>query len=206
MSSKIPKSNTLSKARPTSYPFLSGDTFRDFADHVWDEDAENFNPSSVRERDVIFLPTHRVTDFFEIFHPKIKNKYILITHNSDCEVNKKVASLMDEKIIHWFAQNLSFTHPKLTPIPIGLENLHHNKNGIITNFEEAIKQDADRERVNKILYGFRWQNNPFTRILVCLRLKLLPTAEEISTWAKPKEYLELLSKYKFVASIGRAHV
>jgi len=185
--------------RPSNYPYLSGDTFRDFADHVWDEDTKNFKPEAVLQREIVFVPTHKIFEFFQTYHSDIKNPYILITHNSDHEVDHEKACLIDEKIIHWFGQNVTSEHPKLTPLPIGLENAHHNKNGVISNFEEVVSNSSIPDK-DRILYGFRWQNNPTKRIPAYIRLKLLSTATPITTWPEPKEYLEMLAEYKFVAS------
>lgn len=185
--------------RVSSYPFLSGDTFRDYADHIWDEDSEEFNPTFVKEREIVFTATHRIRDFFRLYHPQINNPYILVTHNSDLNIDKKVVKLMDNKVIHWFAQNVDCIHPRLSPVPIGLENMHHRKNGMIENFKEA-QNNLPQSKENRILYSFRWQNNPLSRIPAYLVLKNINTASEIKGWPKPKEYLENLSQYKFVAS------
>jgi hypothetical protein len=51
-------------------------------------------------------------------------KGVLVTHNSDLGINTELVSLAFEHnsdIITWFAQNAEVQHPKLVPIPIGLE-------------------------------------------------------------------------------------
>ena len=40
--------------RESSWPFLSGDTFRKFADHLFDETSTSFKPRKVKYGDVIF--------------------------------------------------------------------------------------------------------------------------------------------------------
>jgi hypothetical protein len=52
-------------------------------------------------------------------HPDTKFK--LITHNGDESV---INGLIPENLIAWYAQNLEFKHPKIFPLPIGLENNH----------------------------------------------------------------------------------
>ena len=48
---------------------------------------------------------------------------VLVTHNSDLGADAELASigLVGSGITYWFAQNVVVRHPKLIPIPIGLE-------------------------------------------------------------------------------------
>lgn len=115
--------------RPSSKPFISGDTFRKFSDHIFDE-TKSFNPKSVKNKDVIFVNADLLEIYFEIIHPKINNRYILITHNSDREISINEIKLADNKIIKWFAQNLTdSSNESLNFLPIGLENLRRLKHG-----------------------------------------------------------------------------
>lgn len=109
--------------RDTSYPYISGDTFRSFADHVYDETMHHFFPKYVLEGDVVFVKTDYIDIFLSQYHPKIENPYILITHNSDKGITKKYQKALDDsKILAWFSQNIEFDHSKLHPIPIGIAN------------------------------------------------------------------------------------
>lgn len=69
--------------RVSSAPFISGDTFRSFADHVIDETGMPFNPDAVRPGDSIFILTDYLPFFFRHIHHLIQAPYVLITHNSD---------------------------------------------------------------------------------------------------------------------------
>ena len=126
----------ISKKYPHSYPFLSGDTLRAFADIVFDraetdkvlwknvqwkksKNAKFYNGS------IIFVKADYIEEFSREVHPSLKNSYILITHNSDYSVPRGPDStnmLDDAKLIRWFAQNPGIRHPKLEPVPIGFEN------------------------------------------------------------------------------------
>ena len=51
--------------------------------------------------------------------------YVLISHNGDVEVGADQLDWVEaagDKLGHWFAQNLVVEHPKLSPLPIGIEN------------------------------------------------------------------------------------
>tara|TARA_X000000950_G_scaffold79159_1_gene99575 strand:+ start:8630 stop:9496 length:867 start_codon:yes stop_codon:yes gene_type:complete len=114
--------------RPSSTPYVSGDTFRKFSNHIFDETV-SFDPNKVKKNDIIFLNSDLIEIYFKIQHPQIKNKYILITHNSDEAVSDRHINFIDSKIIKWFAQNLTIKNEKLSLIPIGLENLRRLKHG-----------------------------------------------------------------------------
>ena len=40
--------------RPDSLPYISGDTFRKFASHIFDE-TKSFNPKDVKNNEIIFI-------------------------------------------------------------------------------------------------------------------------------------------------------
>lgn len=114
------------KERKSSAPFISGDTFRGLADHVFDETTPKFHPKKVRRGDLIFVKTdwEYLEIFFTRYHPEIEFPYILLTHNSDHSAPGPFSSyLNDPKLLGWFAQNMEGDpHPKLHPIPIGIAN------------------------------------------------------------------------------------
>lgn len=110
--------------RGSSFPFISGDTFRSFADHVFDEEHPQLNPFDVKEGQIVFVKTDYLPIFFGYYHPYIAVPYILLTHNSDCPIPSDYRGyLEDPKLMAWFGQNLEGQpHPKLYPIPIGIAN------------------------------------------------------------------------------------
>ena len=73
--------------RPSSNPFISGDTFRNYADHVHD-DINQLNPLLVKKGDFIFLKGEFISDFFENFSNNINNEFLLF-HNSDILIDSK---------------------------------------------------------------------------------------------------------------------
>ncbi len=106
-------------------PYLSGDTFRASCDHACDE-ISRFIPELVRRNQTVFVKGDMVQKFFAYYHPRIQSPYILISHNSDEMLPGRFQSYLDDpKILAWFTQNPDGTlHPKLHPIPIGVENRH----------------------------------------------------------------------------------
>lgn len=75
------------KGRISSAPYITGDTFRGMADHVFDELIESngstWRPKDVKAGDIIFVKTDFLHLFFTTRHRHINASYILITHNSD---------------------------------------------------------------------------------------------------------------------------
>ena len=114
--------------RPSSKPYISGDSFRKFADFIFDE-TTSFNTQRVRYKDIIFLNPDLIDIYFQTHHKKIDKKYYLITHNSDIKITEYINKYLDEKIIHWFALNLDSNIPNTTLIPMGLENLRRLRYG-----------------------------------------------------------------------------
>ncbi len=110
--------------RNTSAPFLSGDTFRAAADHVYDEIDSSLQPKAVQQGHLVFVKTDYLDRFVHDIHPHILHPYILITHNSDDPSPGPYRELLDgEKLLAWFGQNHDgYAHPKMYPLPIGLAN------------------------------------------------------------------------------------
>lgn len=186
-------------SRPSSYPYISGDSFREIAQHVFDS-ISNFEEKNVKENDIVFVGVEKIKEFFEIKHINIKNKYKLITHNGDINIDEEFIKYIDNKIIVWFAQNVEVEHDKLVPIPIGLENKKYYNNGIPVIFNKIRKKLVRIDKKNKILFGFNVSTNPKERSVARGILKNSDITEEINIKLEPPLYLNLLSKYKFVAS------
>lgn len=103
-------------------PLLGGDTFRGYADYVFDDWDDSLRPETITPYSTIFVQTHKLDLFFAHIHPNIPCQYILITHNSDNSAPAPYTSyLEDEKIIVWFTANYDgYPHPKIHPIPFGI--------------------------------------------------------------------------------------
>ena len=177
--------------RPTSKPFISGDTFRDYSDHIFDE-TKGFDSSKVKRNDVVFLKSDFIDIYFKYFHPKIIEPYILLTHNSDFILKEEHTSYKDDMIIHWFAQNLAFvSDDNFSLLPIGLENKRYLTNGVLTNF----KGYSNQKKTKHILCSFNKNTHPErTEVLSIIKNN---GYVDISNFGTPKEYVKNLSKYKF---------
>ncbi len=191
--------NRSDNKRPSSYPYISGDTFCSLADHFYGIDNKNLNIRSVKEKDIVFVESNLLDEYLEKIHKNIEKPYILIAHNGDKNIGLEVASKIDNRIIMMFAQNVLVEHPKITPIPIGLENLHYYNNGITKYFNKLTKKPKEN-RLNKILFGFSIKTNPAERSRAFQYLSNNKICDGIKDRINAKTHLFLLNNYKFVAS------
>ena len=66
--------------RFSSYPYFTGDTLRNYAQHIYDETAL-MDPDQVMKKDKVLSKEITLKPIFDKIHPLIKNKYILFSHN-----------------------------------------------------------------------------------------------------------------------------
>lgn len=192
--------------RQSSYPYISGDAFREICDFIIDETKIPFNPRAVQDGDTIFLNGDHLDYFFTTIHPKIQTHYILITHNSDYDIPGKFATYLDdETLAGWFGQNVVLAHPKIHPLPIGLANMYwkHGNPAIITR---ALNTFGDKHHRKSLLYlNFsithpnRWQvYNLFLKKPFCTVYELKNKVEHAGL--DPYKHLKHLAHHKFVLS------
>lgn len=197
--------------RPSSAPFLSGDTYRSLADFLYDEtflckatDVNSFEKSKKdqnRKNPLVFVSSWKLKDFSENVLPNITKPFVLITHQGDVnitntEIYEKIAS--SKVIIHWFAQNCTLKNKKLTPLPIGLEDRYRHNAGAIADFKHGGYRK--NKKMPKILFGFSLGTNPEKRIPCFVSLAKAKNAQQIYRAPAAHLYRRKLSKYMFVAS------
>lgn len=199
------KSKITGNKRLSSYPYLSGDSFRAIADHIYDE-TQTFEPEVVQPGDIVFVNNPLTRSYLTDVHPRIKHPYVLIEHNGDYPIDKSIADLLDDKIIHFYAQDVVYDHEKIIPIPIGLENYHIHQAGVPGIYTPLIKkvekhtEKIKAKRKNRILFRFSTQHNPEERAPAHAYFSQHPLMETFTTMLPPTFHAEKLTTYKFVAS------
>ncbi len=193
------KMGLTGNTRPHSYPYISSDSFRFMADHVFDEISEDTKVLDVKTGDIVFLNNSSVEPFFKLIHIKIKKPYVLIMHGGTKPIDNNRLKYLDNKIIHWFSKNVLTKDEKVTPLPIGLENLYEYGTGI-TSLYDKFKKKKQIYKKNKILYHFKIATNPTERQKAWNYISKHPLAETFPTKLPPPLYLKKLGKYKFVLS------
>jgi hypothetical protein len=184
-------------ARPSSEPYVSGDSFRAIADHVM-EARTRVDPGRVELADIVFVQSSEISRFTTSILPHISAPFVLITHNSDVNIDGSFSPLADDaRLLHWFAGNALLRHPKMTAIPIGLENRFFHSNGVVRDFERLSRRPS--RKVNRILHGFKIGNNPVERTAAAEALRATPLAYGVSG-LNARKYRRLLARFGFVAS------
>lgn len=121
--------------------FISSDSFMQIADYVIEDRHSPINIPFNRDG-IIFCNTHRLNELFQILKDNT-NRFVLITHLSDYNIEPVYLERKPECIKHWFAQNLAFPTDQITPIPIGV--FTHARNGHYSNpmLIQAFDQKSD---------------------------------------------------------------
>jgi hypothetical protein len=189
-------------ARNTSYPFISGDTYRAFADFVFDETRQD-NLQSVKYGDSVFVKADMFPQFFSQPYESIKHPFVLITHNSDFSAPGNFrARLEDKKIIAWYAINLDIRqHSKLFPIPIGLANTRW-PSGNLTKLMYAFKNHR-KPWANRTIFlyaNFNLKTNPGQRKAALDQIAKFKNPQTVSKSVPFENYLENIGNAKFVLS------
>ncbi len=187
-------------SRPTSYPIVTGDSFRALAKHIYDE-TTTFLPGGVSHGDVVFVSQSKALQYLQEIHPNIIAPYILIVHNGDYTFDKRYTSLLDDNIIHCFAQNVTVEHEKVTPLPVGLSNFHnfeHTDKPYLTPASSTNYKNPGR----KDKFFYRFTNDTCMPIRVPLRkfCDSNPLMETVRARVSQAKFIELLLSYKFLIS------
>jgi hypothetical protein len=181
--------------RPTSYSRITGDGFRALAQHIYD-DCSGVNTSLVVTNDIVFVRSDLLYTYIKKVHPKINYPYILISHNSDKNITGELTKYIDNKIIHWFGQNILINSPKISPIPIGLSNFHYKGRDYLSELSKLSLLDCKK---NGLVLSCFSEETSAKRQTIKEELKkyhVVRTFEQL----KQEDYLKTISEYKFIAS------
>lgn len=186
--------NTL---HASSSPFISGDSFRAIADHIYDDTGCKFHMQQVKKGDTIFVSTRDLPLFFSVVHPQLKVPYILITHNGIENVPGAFEEyLTDDNLVAWFGKNVTLDHPKMYPLPIGLANMFWS-HGNVDHIRQVIGKEHQKDH---LIYLNLWKVTcPGERELIYQKFEKCP--ETFVASKKPYgEFLTDLAHSSFVFS------
>jgi hypothetical protein len=110
--------------------------FRDLADYVFKWPFSHFKEkvattspnvaaSCLPPVPIIYCHAGSISDLTIWAKKSLRRPFILVTGQSDFPVSRMKRVLNDPNLVTWFAQNSDMTHPKLVPIPIGLNCFEH---------------------------------------------------------------------------------
>lgn len=178
--------------RPSSKPYLSGDTYRLMCDYSY----ENQGLVKLKDGDIVFASLYSI---YKLEREALNQnkKFILVTHQSDDCVTEKNMNLLESKsLIRWYAQNSKITHEKLIKIPIGLEDYWRSHAGDKRHFDSLRRNKVQKK--DRIIWGFNDSTNITERTKARNILSSLKIADEVNV--PPYIYRKKLNNYKFVAS------
>lgn len=184
--------------RPSSYPYITGDGFRKIADHIYDE-TKKCRAEDIRDGEVVFINSSLVEKYFDEVHKNSNARYILISHNSDQNIEEQHLKFIDDKLIRWYAQNVLVYHEKLHPIPFGLDNFLRYHTGI-PNVIKKYSLAKKFNRKNRIIYGFSIVTNPVEREKAYGFLASSQLTDKLKWTDNPDKYFDSITDYKFIAA------
>lgn len=191
------RANRILQRRPGSEPLLSGDTFRAFADHVYESRDTSLRAENIHTGDVVFCESDLVEDLDqEILVPSGK-PVVLLLGNSDRNIflqNPRIeTSAYGSRA---FCQNLLAPREGFEVLPIGLENAWRSRNGHPKLFHRDRHSHVTRRW--RIMWTFSVHTNPRVRTDAFSALLKSNVSEHIGT-VSPRHHSDALRKYGFVA-------
>jgi hypothetical protein len=148
-------------------------------DHVKDE---------INNSKVVYIEGHNLYRMYDLIK-FMKNDFVLVSHNSDENIDVRFIELLEnKKIIRFYAQNLILNHSKAYWLPIGFANsmwphgnaqliessINNNKepkNGIYFNFSIGTNREAREACFHTLMNkGLEWNSSyDFKTYLSCLK-------------------------------------
>jgi len=171
---------------------------------------ENLEENNYYENPKIcFCYTHCIHHLSTKIH-LFKNKFILITHNSDTNIEDTIITnkiLNCPNLVAWYSQNVKYNHHKLFPVPIGLANSQWDHGiqtykSVLNNYENEYEDEDDdnmkehSQRQNLFYFHFRHHTNPEKREECYNILKDTPNIHFLQE-LPPTENIHRIATYKY---------
>lgn len=180
--------------RRTSNPYISGDSFR----ALFKNRIEGEKPNYSANGPFIFCESAHVSHFLDTHAHTIDHNFILISGNGDFNFNSLPVKNLPPNMKHWFGQNILFSCPNCTPLPIGLENRYFMRSGQISKIKNIQKKAYLKEPV--IFGAFNTSNNIEERIPAKEYLLMHPLRREPKNRLPVNKFQHEMSKAMFTLS------
>lgn len=166
--------------------------------------------SLANKDNIFYCHTHEAIDFFKT---PPKQKFVLITHNSDGKITDKPKRFdqgssndcdlnqinIPKNLIKWYGQNIDIIHEKIESIPIGLENsmwfTHIKKQEKI---EQKSLEPKNYKNLLYICHNIRTNPNERTEPYQIFSNKPWVTVEYGTNGNNFDNYLDKIYSHKFV--------
>ena len=198
----IRKSNIL--VSRTSYPFLSGNTFKSLCDAELDNNFDAFfNTLSCHNKLFIDVNNLHLLVCWLKSHPSaLPRRETLIVHNGDLLPEPSDCLLVKSYFSRLHAVNWLGSSNDIQPLPIGLENISLVQNGVPRDFARTISKHKNswQKRSIEILIAFNDQTQVSERTEARNASKHIKGAFVTSGVISPRKYRELVANSKYVLS------
>lgn len=192
------RANERLNRRPSSAPFISGDTFRACADAIWEGTGPAIDWRRLQPGSLIFCESDKVADFDEVVLSHLDVPVTLALGNSDQNHDASIRELMRHgNVSRVFAQNLLQGAPGLEVLPIGLENAWRTNHGMIRGFASRGRERWRRE--SRVMWTFSVGTNPSERSRAAASLRQCQMATALGP-ISPSRHRAALRTFSFVAS------
>jgi hypothetical protein len=106
------------------------------------------NSFEINENDVLFVNTMNIKHLFYHLNKITNLKNIkLITHQTDISIDEKLFSSKPKCVSEWYSPNISYVHPALKVIPLGIANNYSKKNLLVNDLMTITKKEEKREKM-----------------------------------------------------------
>lgn len=190
--------NKFFRYRPSSAPFLSGDTFRSLTRNVYDSQCKSIDPAKLGRNEVVFVDPELLDEFTGHILNHIQFPVTVMLGNSDLNHDDSLLRILKHSMVRKvFAQNLSKNLTDADILPIGLENRWRVQNGRLKHFRK--RQPSNYPRKHRVMWAFSVHTNPNERVLASRALLKNPLAEKLENLTTNDHQLAL-REHAFVAS------
>lgn len=188
---------SLFSVSASSYPFLSGDTFKEMG-YVWKIGRKDQTLRRTKAaRRVVFCVSEDLEECVEGVRA-LNAPTTIVAGNSDRLIAGPILdTIPKDGSVMVFAQNLNEPHQFADVLPIGLENRSLIGNGQIRHFKKP--GSKSHSRVHLVFWTFDVATNPVVRGAAKQVLRELPIAYEAGKLT-PRSHRDHLRKFAFVAA------
>ena len=144
----------------SSYPFISGDTFRALASNIIDVLDGNIIIKRSNLKNNIYFVEMDLFNSYDIDKVIPKNANLII-HNGDAQPRVEMLQKLITNDVSIYSVNLREHHryKNCYCIPIGIENAHWNKNGALNYYNSSLYSTNQSNRNPSIITSFNVKTN-----------------------------------------------
>lgn len=171
--------------------YINGDKFRDLCDF----DFEKPQFVSGKKKYILYADSNKYVNALSFISQHRDKRFVLVTDNGAPEIRKTGIPF---NVIRWFAMNPNFKHPKISPIPLGLERpkWHPTKMQIMLEAENT-------KRLDKAFCQFNPGTKPDARTELLVKASQRLIDADVFSCVNGQNfegYIQNLKKYKYCFS------